>query len=92
MPASDLKDREDRDATGAKVRYLYCPDCGRYSGGGVCRVCETGLGHFTPSSPETREPFVAILCHRDGQGCEVVSLPKAASTAEAREKRQEALL
>lgn len=46
MPASDLHDPEDRDATGTKVKYLYCPDCGEYSGGGVCRRCETGLGEF----------------------------------------------
>ena len=90
MPASDLKDPEDRDATGAKVRYLYCPDCDHYSGGGLCRRCELGLGDFVPPSGEP-EPFVAIVCSR-GQGCEVVSLPKAASAAEAREKRQEALL
>ena len=53
MPASDLHDPEDRDATGVKVRYLYCPDCGRFSGGGVCRVCDRGLGEFMPPAPET---------------------------------------
>ena len=35
MPVSDLRDPEYRDATGTKVRYLYCPDCGYFSGGGV---------------------------------------------------------
>ena len=25
MPASDLHDPECRDATGVKVKYLYCP-------------------------------------------------------------------
>ena len=53
MPASDLHDPEDRDATGVKVRYLYCPDCGHFSGGGVCRVCQRGLGEFVPPAPET---------------------------------------
>ena len=52
MPASDLHDLECRDATGVKVKYLYCPDCGRFSGGGVCRVCERGLGEFVPPAPE----------------------------------------
>ena len=33
MPVSDLHDPEFRDATGTKVRYLYCPDCGYFSGG-----------------------------------------------------------
>ena len=90
MPISDLKDRNDRDFTGTMLKFLYCPDCGHYSGGGVCRLCETGLGPFTPPSTDS-EPFVAILCSR-GQGCEVVSLPAAHSAAEAGEKRQEALL
>ena len=53
MPASDLRDPEDRDATGVKVKYLYCPDCGQFSGGGVCRMCGRGLGEFVPSAPET---------------------------------------
>ena len=53
MPASDLHNPEDRDATGVKVKYLYCPDCGHFSGGGVCRVCERGLGEFVPPAPET---------------------------------------
>ena len=53
MPASDLHDPEDRDATGVKVRNLYCPDCGQFSGGGVCRVCVRGLGEFVPPAPET---------------------------------------
>ena len=91
MPASELINPDDQDATGAKVRYLYCPDCSEYSGGGHCRRCELGLGDFVPPSGEPAR-FVAIVCHRDGQGCEVVSLPKASSAAEAREKRQEALL
>ena len=51
MPASDLHDPEDRDATGVKVKYLYCPDCGHYSGGGVCRVCERAYGDFRPPAP-----------------------------------------
>ena len=80
MPASDLYDPEDRDATGVKVRYLYCPECGHYSGGGVCRMCEEGHVEFTPPVPPTvaarvkLEPFVAILCTRGG-GSTVVSLP-----------------
>ena len=96
VPASDLHDLEDRTATGVKVRYLYCADCGRYSGGGVCRVCERGRGEFRPPVPPTvaarvkLEPFVAILCTR-GQGCTVVSLPLATDAADAAEKRQEAL-
>ena len=53
MPVSDLRDPEYRDATGTKVRYLYCPDCGYFSGGGVCRVCERGVGEFVPPAPET---------------------------------------
>ena len=84
MPASDLHDPEDRDATGVKVKYLYCPDCGLYSGGGVCRVCERGLGDFVPPVPARTsayidrmnadpQPFVAIVCSR-GQRCEVVTL------------------
>ena len=44
MPVSDLHDPECRDSTGVKVKYLYCPECGHFSGGGVCRVCERGLG------------------------------------------------
>ena len=51
MPASDLHDPERRDATGVKVKYLYCPDCGGFSAGGVCRVCERGLGDFVPPAP-----------------------------------------
>ena len=53
MPASDLHDPEYRDATGVKVKYLYCPECGHFSGGGVCRVCKRGLGEFVPPAPET---------------------------------------
>ena len=53
MPVSDLHDPEFRDATGTKVRYLYCPDCGYFSGGGVCRVCERGVTEFVPPTPET---------------------------------------
>ena len=44
MSVSNLKDPEDRTAAGTKVKYLFCPDCGHYSGGGLCRVCERGLG------------------------------------------------
>ena len=54
MPASDLHDPEDRTSTGVKVKYLYCPDCGHYSGGGLCRVCQRGLGEFVPPKPEGR--------------------------------------
>ena len=53
MPVSDLHDPECRDSTGVKVKYLYCPECGHFSGGGVCRVCERGLGEFVPPAPET---------------------------------------
>ena len=79
MPADDLHDPETRTATGTKVRYLYCPDCGRYSGGGVCRPCERGLGEFTPPVPPAvaarvePAPFVAIVCSR-GHGCRVVAI------------------
>lgn len=60
MTIHDLKDPEDRDATGVKVRYLYCPDCGRYSGGGVCRSCERGLGEFAaPARSEISETGAA---------------------------------
>ena len=69
--------------------YLYCPDCGHYSGGGRCRVCLQGYGEFNP--PEPARPFVAIVCSR-GAGCEVVELPRATNAAEAVAKRQEALL
>ena len=62
MPASDLHDPEDRDATGVKVRYLYCPECGHFSGGGVCRVCKRGLGEFVPPVPE------AVSCNRQVPG------------------------
>ena len=89
MPATDLHDPEDRDATGVKVKYLYCPDCGHYSGGGICRVCERGFGDFTP--PEPAAAGVAILCSREG-GCEVVSLPLAFSASETREARRQLLL
>lgn len=83
MPASDLHDPDYRDATGTMVKYLYCPECDNFSGGGVCRVCERGCGptfnppvpdhHRTPA-PERGETITAILCSR-GQGCEVVELP-----------------
>ena len=53
MSVSELKDPEDREATGTKVRFLYCPDCGWYSGGGVCRVCERGFGEFRPPVPKS---------------------------------------
>ena len=54
MPASELRDPEDRTATGTKVKYLYCPECGEYSGtGGVCRVCDRNAGPvFTPPVPD----------------------------------------
>ena len=49
MPVSDLHDPEFRGGKGGtKVRYLYCPDCGYFSGGGVCRVCERGVTEFVP--------------------------------------------
>ena len=85
MPASDLRDPEDRDATGTKVRYLYCPDCDEYSGGGVCRVCQRGLGDWTPPVPPvTDRPFAAIVCTR-GKGCvEVVAAtPRSMISANA---------
>ena len=64
MPVSDLHDPECRDATGVKVKYLYRPECGHFSGGDVCRVCKRGLGEFVPPArrliPQTtnrrREP------------------------------------
>ena len=91
MPASALKDPEDRTWTGTKVKYLYCPDCGQYSGGGVCRQCERGLGEFVPPEPETVPgPFVAVVCSRE-EGCSVITMPRATNAAEAAEKRQEAL-
>lgn len=53
MPASDLKNPEDRTATDVLVRSLYCPECGEYSGGGVCRVCVKGAGPvFVSPEPE----------------------------------------
>ena len=73
MPASDLHDPNDRDATGALVATLYCPGCDEYSGGGLCRVCRRGTGEFAPPAPPA-PPFVAILCRRRG-GCEVVAIP-----------------
>ena len=74
MPATDLHNPEDRTSAGTMVRFLYCPDCGHYSGGGICRVCERGYGDFTPPAPAADpQPFVAIVCSR-GQGCEVVTL------------------
>lgn len=55
MAASRLKDPDDRTSTGAKVRHLYCTDCGRYAGrAGVCRVCERGFGEFVPPEPPER--------------------------------------
>ena len=89
MPPSELKDPEDREATGTKVRFLYCPDCSWYSGGGVCRVCERGYGEFTPpvppavrarKSPAEQQPFVAIVCSR-GRGSEVVWASEKASVS-----------
>ena len=52
---ADQHDPEDRTATGTKVKYLYCPDCGRYSGGGLCRVCQRGLGEFVPPKPKEKD-------------------------------------
>ena len=73
MPASDLHDPEDRTATGTRVIYLFCADCDEYSGGGVCRRCEIGLGDFVPPSATLA---VAILCHRVSWGREAVKLPQ----------------
>lgn len=54
MPASDLHDPEDRTAAGTKIKYLYCPECGHYSGGGVCRVCERANGTESPTAGRKR--------------------------------------
>ena len=61
MPASDLKNPDDRTADGTMVKYLYCPECSNYSGGGLCRVCDRANGpkprlpvpreHDTPPAP-----------------------------------------
>ena len=75
MPASDLHDPHDRDDTGALVATLYCPDCGHYSGGGLCRVCQREIDEGLPRSAR---PFVAIVCAR-GRGCQVVTTPSAQS-------------
>ena len=56
MPASDLFDPEDRTATGTKVKYLYCPDYGGYSGGRICRQCQRGYGVFVPPFPRETVP------------------------------------
>ena len=57
MPATDLVDPEDRTSAGRKVKYLYCPDCGHYSGGRVCRQCRRGFGEFkAPSGGERCSP------------------------------------
>ena len=58
MPASDLHDPEDRTAVGTKIKYLYCPECGHYSGGGVCRVCARGHGAY-PQLPEPEHQIPA---------------------------------
>ena len=55
MPASDLIDPEDRTSAGRMVRYLYCPDCGHYSGGRVCRQCQRGFGHFVAPTGQKLE-------------------------------------
>ena len=44
MPTTDLKDANDRTRQDVLVRTLYCPECGEYSGGGVCRICVKGAG------------------------------------------------
>ena len=55
MPASDLVDPEDRTSARPFVKYLYCPDCGHYSGGRVCRQCRRGLGVFVAPTGEFLE-------------------------------------
>ena len=48
MPAQP----NDRTATGRPVAELYCRQCGFYSGGGLCRVCQRGNGDYRPPMPE----------------------------------------
>ena len=44
MPVSDLRDPEYRDATGTQVKYLYCPDCGYFSGACVASAACVSAG------------------------------------------------
>ena len=63
----------DHTAAGKAIADCYCPECGYYSGGGLCRVCQRGCGEFTAPTPD--DPYVAgfaILCTMMGQGCDVV--------------------
>ena len=87
VPATDLVDAHDRTAADLLVVTLYCPGCDGYSGGGLCRRCESGQADFAAPTGT----FAAIVCSR-GQGCEVVTLPAAASAEEAESMRQETLL
>ena len=32
-------DDKTRDDTGKLISECYCPQCGHFSGGGICRVC-----------------------------------------------------
>lgn len=87
VPATDLVGAHDRTAAGLLVATLYCPDCDEYSGGGLCRRCESGqTGYVAP--PGT---FAAIVCSRE-PGCAVVALPGAANVDQAQAMGQEALL
>ena len=57
MPSSDLKDQEDRTSAGRKVRYLYCPDCGHYSGGRVLSAMPAVALACSPHQPAALRRF-----------------------------------
>lgn len=69
MSVQDLKDPEDRTRTGTKIKYLFCPECGHYSGGGVCRQC----GRWDTATEV--ETFTALVCGPGGS--QVVAVPSA---------------
>ena len=76
MPASDLHDPECRDGTCVKVKYLYCPDCGHYSGGDLCPVCEPGQGRWVLLI--NNSPILDWACHAPNHSL-TVFLGRAAS-------------